>query len=342
MDDDRSQRESRPRSFGNQIRGFVEDNIRRREPARDMPTFRYQHIRIIINPASGQDRPILPALNQAFHAADIAWDVAVTNKGGDAYRFAVEAAQSSEVDVVGVYGGDGTVREVASGLVGSKKPLLVLPGGTANALALSLGIPLDLGEAASLVNSAHSRLEAIDMGRVGDRYFSVAVGIGIPGTLAETVSREEKDRLGVLAYAFRSIQAMRDTLAAHYQITIDDQPPIEEDGVACVIANSGNLGLLNLPLASSISMTDGLLDVILICKADVDAVLSLATSMVRQDESSAPFQHWQGREITISTTPSQAAQIDGETLDMGTWHASVIPAAIRVILPDNSASERRS
>ena len=123
-----------------------------------MPTFKYRHIRVIINPASGQDRPILPVLNQVFHAADIAWDVAVTNKGGDAHRFAVDAIRSAEVDVVGVYGGDGTVREVASGMVGSKKPLLVLPGGTANALALSLGIPVDLEQAASLVSSTHSHL----------------------------------------------------------------------------------------------------------------------------------------------------------------------------------------
>ncbi|NLF12129.1 MAG: YegS/Rv2252/BmrU family lipid kinase [Anaerolineaceae bacterium] len=340
MDANRPEQEGNPRSLGDQIRELVEGGIRRREPVRDMPTSKYQHIRVIINPASGQDRPILQIMNQTFHAADITWEVAVTNKGGDAYRFAVEAARSTEIDVVGIYGGDGTVREVASGLVGSKKPLLILPGGTANALALSLGIPLNLEDAASLVNSPHSHLQAIDMGRVGDYYFAAAVGIGIPGTLAGTVNREEKDRLGVLAYAFRSIQAMRDTPTAHYHIVIDDHPPIEADGVACVIANSGNLGLLNLPLASSISMTDGLLDVLLIGKADADAILSLATSMVRRDESGAPFQHWQGREITISTTPPQAAQIDGETIDMETWHASVVPAAIRVILPGSGASER--
>ncbi|NLG48900.1 MAG: YegS/Rv2252/BmrU family lipid kinase [Chloroflexi bacterium] len=338
---DRPQHRERPRGLGNQIREFVEDGIRRRESASDMPTSRYQHIRVIINPASGQNRPILSVLNQAFHAADIAWDVAVTNKSGDAHRFAVDATRSAEVDVVGVYGGDGTVREFASGMVGSDKPLAILPGGTANALALSLGLPLDLQEAASLVNSPHSHLQAIDMGRVGDHYFTVAVGIGIPGMLAETVNREDKDRLGVLAYAFRSIQAMRDSQAARYRITIDNRPPIEQDGVACVIANSGNLGLLNLPLASNISMTDGLLDVILICRADVDAILSLASSMVRQNESGAPFQHWQGREITISTNPSQAAQIDGETLDMGTWRISVVPAALRVILPKARASQRR-
>ncbi len=105
-----------------------------------------QRIQVIINPRAGQDMAILSVMNEAFQAADVRWDVSITNQAGDATRYARLAVEAG-VDLVAAYGGDGTVMEVASGLVGSAVPLAILPGGTANVLSVELGIPGDLAAA---------------------------------------------------------------------------------------------------------------------------------------------------------------------------------------------------
>ncbi len=111
----------------------------------------FKRVHVIVNPASGKDQPILHTLNSVFHAAGIDWDIYVTKAGGDAQRLAAEAVHAG-ADAVAVYGGDGTVAEVAAGLFHSEMPLVVLPGGTTNATGHSLGIPVDLAEAAALLS----------------------------------------------------------------------------------------------------------------------------------------------------------------------------------------------
>jgi len=100
----------------------------------------FRHIHVIINPAAGQAEPILNVLNSVLRPAGIRWDVCVTNEDGDARQYA-QLAVTAGVDAVAVYGGDGTVTEAASGLIGSTMPLAILPGGTGNTMAIELGIP---------------------------------------------------------------------------------------------------------------------------------------------------------------------------------------------------------
>ncbi len=92
----------------------------------------FKRVHVIVNPASGRDQPILHVLNSVFHPANVDWDIYVTKAAGDARRLAAEAVQAG-ADAVAVYGGDGTVAEVAAGLLGSEMPLAILPGGTTNA-----------------------------------------------------------------------------------------------------------------------------------------------------------------------------------------------------------------
>src|SRR5690606_33636656 len=97
----------------------------------------FKHIQVIINPAAGNNEPILNTLNDVFSQYDVFWDVSLTHKAGDGEQLARQAVENG-ADLVGAYGGDGTVGEVARGLIGSEVPLAVLPGGTGNSLAVSL------------------------------------------------------------------------------------------------------------------------------------------------------------------------------------------------------------
>ncbi|HEX2908844.1 MAG TPA: acylglycerol kinase family protein, partial [Phototrophicaceae bacterium] len=126
----------------------------------------YQRIHVIINPAAGQDEPILNVLNRVFHEHGVDWKVSITHQAGDGTKLAREAVQAG-IDLVAAYGGDGSVLEVANGLAGSNIPLAVLPGGTANAFASELGIPKNLEAAARLIFNSQER--TIDLGRAGER-----------------------------------------------------------------------------------------------------------------------------------------------------------------------------
>lgn len=295
----------------------------------------FKHLQVIVNPASGRDRPILNTLHTVFKDTGLDWDVVITKAAGDARRLAEEAAKSGS-DVVAAYGGDGTITEVAEGLIGTNVPLAIFPGGTANAIALALGIPSDLAEAAALVCRDPVKVRTVDMGQAGERCFVVAVGLGLAGEPAEGADRESKERLGPLAYALASLDALRRTKVDRYYITLDGKE-LEESGVSCVVANMGNFGVPGVSLAPDIDMADGLLDVVVIPGAGLGTIVSAAASMATTSVASpgnVPFPHWQARQVSIKAGTQQAIQIDGEVMEPGPVEARVLPGALRVIVPE--------
>ncbi len=306
------------------------------------PSHTYDRIAVIINPAAGQDRAILGVMNTAFHAARVDWDVFVTKKSGDATHYAREAVEHG-YPVVAVYGGDGTVGEVASALMGTNVPLAIFPGGTANVMSVELGIPSDLAEACALVFSGAGKIRHVDMGQIGNHHFMLRVGIGFEAEMVEGADRELKDKYGTLAYAFSALQALREPTLARYRLRLDGVERVTE-GMTCVIANTGSIGRGSLTLAPHISVSDGLLDVVVVRSGDLPSLLSVAASVLAGTEDAGPLQHWQAREILVEIEPAQAVTVDGEMLDEPDHAAGgsnridvkVIPHALQVIVPAES------
>ena len=306
-------------------------------------------IQVIINPAAGKDEPILNALNTAFNECEVEWDVSITHKAGDARRFAQQAVQAG-VDIVAAYGGDGTVVEVASGLIGTAVPLAILPGGTANVMSLELGIPNNLLQAARLCGGINSKIDQIDVGQVGSHNFLLRVGMGFEAAMVEQTDRSLKDRFGVFAYLWSAVKTLREPTVAHYQFVIDGQE-VECKGFTCAIANSGNLGLPGLQLSSAISIRDGLLDVITVEEANWRALVEVmgrvfanpeATATVQDaamlkysDEIQGSLRHWQGKEISLHMEPVQVIQYDGEVLESTQLPliCKVLPQMLKVVVP---------
>jgi diacylglycerol kinase (ATP) len=291
-----------------------------------------KRIHVIVNPAAGQEKPILATLNKVFHPAGVDWEVKVTKKEGDARRYAQEAVVAG-VDAVASCGGDGTVMEVASGLVGSEVPMAILPGGTANVMSVELGIPFDFALATALICSDQQEIKKIDMGRIDDQYFLLRAGTGFEAALVQGAPRESKDRLGNLAYILSALQALANPKVAHYTLTLDGKQ-IQVEGITCMVANSGNIGQPGLTLASNIDVSDGLLDVLVIRSGDLGSILSVVASMVTKNEQVAqPLQHYQAQQIRIETDPVQDVQADGEILGNTPVEIKVLPHAVRVIVP---------
>jgi YegS/Rv2252/BmrU family lipid kinase len=307
------------------------------------PDPRFKRIHIIVNPASGQDRPVLGILNDAFHESGVEWEVFVTKESGDGQRYA-RAAIEAQVDAVAVYGGDGTVGEVASALVGSDVPLAIFPGGTANVMTVELGIPSDPALACALVSRGTGIVRAIDVGRVGDQYFLTRIGMGLEANVIAQTDRAQKDRMGWLAYALNGLRELADPKVSHYTLTIDGEQ-FETDGLLCMVANSGifspNSGLpgrAGLSVAPSVSISDGVLDLLVIRSGDLPSLLQMAASIVAHTENAPALQHWQGHTVHIEADPPQTIQLDGEVVGQTPVSAEIVPLALKVIVPADAES----
>lgn len=292
-----------------------------------------KRVHVIVNPASGQDRPILNTLNRVFHEADIHWDVSLTRADRDTRKLAHDIAKKGEADIVAVYGGDDTLTAVAAGLIDTDTPMAILPGGTANVLALELGIPLDLAQAASLIADG-STTRCLDLGRIRDHYFSVRVSTGLLASMVVNADRGSKDQLGELAYMMRGLEAaLGERKNSVYTLVIDGMT-VEVEGVAGFIANSGNLSLRGVSFAQSVRVDDGLLDVLVIRRMDVSAVVSIIASAAALENIGEPLQHWQGREITVNVEPPHPVALDGEPFGQTPFTVEVVPAAVEVLVPE--------
>lgn len=91
-------------------------------------------LHVILNPISGADFPILPHLVRMLNSQKLSWEIFITKNHEDASLYATNAIKA-KVDAVAVYGGDGTVMEVAGVLAKTQTPMIIIPGGTANILA---------------------------------------------------------------------------------------------------------------------------------------------------------------------------------------------------------------
>lgn len=292
-----------------------------------------KNIHIIINPASGRKESILPVINTSLKQAGIVWEASITHQAADAIQIAKNAAKSG-IDALAVYGGDGTIMEAITGLMGTQIPLVILPGGSANVIANELNIPYNLKEACLLMGHSEPKLKTIDIGQLDKRYFIVGASFGFSADLVKGADRQSKNSIGILAYFFAAAAALNKLKLSSYHLKIDGQE-YEAHGLTCIVANAGNLGFTKISLDKHINVSDGLLDVVIVRKANLGLLkLALITLIKRKRPDNFELvQHWQGKEIDISLNPPQVVQCDGEVLEKIPKHINIIPAAIKILVP---------
>ena len=237
-----------------------------------------ERVQVIVNPAPSRRIPLLAILNQAFRDAGIYWDISITHGTGDGSALAREAVESG-AEVVAVYGGDGTVMEVASGLIGTDVPMLILGGGTGNLVASELRLPTQLERACDLICGEEYTTRHIDAGMMGDHPFLLRIGCGIEVGVVQEATRELKNQFGKWAYVFAGIKMLQETPEANYRLTIDGKESINVSGVACVVANAGTVGVGRLTLAPSVDVNDGRLDLFILKKANIEGLVHLASKI---------------------------------------------------------------
>lgn len=302
-----------------------------------------KRIHVVINPASGQDQPVLAILNRVFNEHNIEWTISVTKREGDAQTQAANALEQN-VDVVAVYGGDGTVTAVADVLLNQETPLAILPGGTANVFSYELELPTNLEQAVRLVTGENSVVRAVDVGKVNNDHFLLRVGLGFEAEIIAGADRKLKDQLGFFAYLWSAAQQAVAPMTAHYQIELDGKA-IDVDAVTCGVINSGQMGV-GFRISPDVRVDDGLLDVFAVRQADLpsighilSSVMGLTSTIDPTGDGVLPYLasssvlHWQAKDIKIRTTPPQTVQFDGEILGKEEIRCSVVPQALKVISP---------
>ncbi|MGZ3754703.1 MAG: diacylglycerol/lipid kinase family protein [Mucilaginibacter sp.] len=290
----------------------------------------YKHIHFIVNPTAGKRQAILPVINRIMDMEHIKWDISVITPRNSAHAIATKLINKTELIIV--YGGDGSVCEVAGALRGTSTPMAILAGGTANVMAKELDMPDDPETALRLILSGQTEIKTIDMGMVNRRPFLLRVNLGIMADMVLQADNTLKQHLGQLAYAFATIKTMAATEPITYHMTIDGQKIVER-GVSLTVTNCGGMGIGSLELQPDISMTDGLLDVLLLPDNDFTTLVQLAGSTLLQDETTA-VKHWKCKQITITTAAIQHYICDDCEQTARRITIKVLPGAVNILVPN--------
>jgi len=292
-----------------------------------------KNIHIIINPAAGIGESILPIINTSMKKADILWEASITHKALDAIQL-TKAAVKKGVDALAVYGGDGTLTEVISGLIGSEVPLVILPGGSANVMATELSIPTGLEEACALMSQEPLETKTIDVGQSDKRYFISGISLGLGADIVKGANRQTKNKIGIFAYFLSAAAALKKTKKNVYHLKIDGQEH-KVQGLTCIITNTGNIGFSHISFDKHIDVSDGLLDVIVVRKANLSLFKLMVVTLIKRQrpDNLELVEHWQGKNINVYSSSKQTVQCDGEVLEKIPLHIKIIPGAIKVLVP---------
>ena len=164
-------------------------------------------------------------------------------------------------DIIVACGGDGTINEVASCLVGTSIPLGVIPMGSGNGLASNLHIPKNIRKALAIIKNRQTVM--IDVGQMNDRYFFSNMGIGFDASVIKQYESSQKRT--IYGYVQACLTSFRDmSQNRKLEVRVNDMNELVNPFII-LISNSNELGY-NLSLTPKASLQDGLLDILIISK----------------------------------------------------------------------------
>ena len=289
----------------------------------------------IFNPASrGEKSQRLRRFLESKASRDSGITLARTRGPGDARPLAMQAVADG-YELVVAAGGDGTINEVVNGIGRSGVALAVLPLGTANVFARELGIPLDFAGAWAVIECGRMRVIDLPLARFGgaERYFVQLAGVGFDAVVVRAASWNLKKKIGPLSYVWAGLNAAS-RKHADVEVILDNAVP-RARGVAVLIGNGRFYGG-SFKLFPEAKLDDGLLDVCVFEKAGYLDVLRYAQSALRGAHTRLrDVQYFQADQfICRAASPDSVPfELDGEDAGHAPVRFSVLPRALRVIVP---------
>lgn len=247
---------------------------------------------------------------------------------------AISEAISKGADLFIAAGGDGTISLVSSPLVGTGKPIAILPIGTGNILAKELKIPLHLKSALNLITNKDSDLIQLDAIKLTDRYYILNLSIGVSPKVMNETQVEEKKRLGFFAYFIHLFEELLGLKLERFYLDYDQK---HETVVASeiLITNGRLMSIEPLEWSEDVSINDGILDIFTIRAANMidffSVLFSAATNRKHKNPiiKSMRFSQY----CKIETQTPLMVQADGDPIGKTPVEIWIEPQALNVIVP---------
>jgi len=291
---------------------------------------------VVLNPLAGHGNPegARSALLHGLAAQGVRYHVHETGSKGQAAQWVRHAVQEG-YDLFVAVGGDGTVSQVASGLLHTALPLGIVPTGAGNVLARDLGIPASRDEALRLILSTGST-RAVDAIGVGDSIYVLAIGVGRSARIMRDTGQLDKRHFGRLAYVATAIRALIGLQPHHFDLIIDGAP-LRVRASEIAVINLGAAGDRAIRWGEHVRPDDGRVDVCvvrirtLIDLARAAAHLLLGRAMSAPNLRFAECRH----EIRISSRRRLPVQADGDFISYTPVRVRLVPGAVHIIVPSH-------
>lgn len=286
-----------------------------------------RRITFIINPISGgkNKKDVLAAIGRHLDLTDCSFEVLQTGRAGDAEAWARE----SNADIVVAVGGDGTVSEVAKGILGSDKALGIIPCGSGDGLALHLGISRDPVRAVKTLNAAC--VSRIDVGRMDGRPFFCTAGVGLDAAVSLDFAQSSKR--GLNTYITTAWEDWKNREPDQYILETDTEAWAGK-AVFITVGNANQWGN-NARIAPKASLCDGMLDVTVVQPFSTFEIPDLALRlMAGKAHTSHHVRTFRSTHVRIHRGHPGPAHFDGDPFEAGAemeW--DLLPKALSVVIP---------
>ncbi len=234
-------------------------------------------------------------------------------------------------DLIFVWGGDGTAQRVVDALAGSDIPIALLPAGTANLLASSLGIPQDIEKAVDIGLAGERR--RLDIGRVNGEAFAVMTGAGFDARMIADADGSLKDRFGRFAYLLTGLKNLRAT-PFDATIKIDGARWFKGTAICVLIGNVPTL-FGGVEIFEASRPDDGLFEVgVLTADGAIQTVRTMARVVVGTADNAPYAKTTKASSVRIKMGRKVPYEVDGgERKNVTTLRVDVEPAALVVCVP---------
>ena len=244
------------------------------------------------------------ALADRGYPQPIWYEVPKSSKAPKAVRKAVKEGAT----LIFVWGGDGMVQRCIDVLAGSEIAVAILPAGTGNLLATSLGIPKDVPKAVEI--GLHGTRRHLDVGVMNGERFAAMAGTGFDAIMIADTDSDAKERLGRLAYLRSSVKAMR---ARRVWMRVRLDGTVWFKGMAsCLLI--GNIGTVTggLPVFADASPSDGLLEVgVVTARTALQWLRVLSRVAEGRPDLSPLVDTKRGKRIVVDLHRKRAYELDG-------------------------------
>lgn len=293
-----------------------------------------KRISFIVNPKAGTNlqRHIRESVEKHLHHSRFEYGFKFTEYAGHARELALEAIAEG-YDIVTAVGGDGSINEVASALIGTHAVLGIVPAGSGNGLAMHLGYGRDVDGAVQKLNNA--QVKTIDVGTMNGRPFINLAGIGFDGLVSNLM--KGSNWRGFIPYFIKSVEAGLKYTPSLCTIEVDGRVLVEKC-FAITIANGPMYGY-NFQIAPDARMDDGLFEVVILKDAPRWQYFAAVPATLNGRIYDASFvEHFTARQVRITTAGKNFTHLDGEGLVQdGELNFEIKPQSLHILVPQPEA-----